>query len=432
MRERIGVGLMGLGVVAGQVARVLEEKAAVLQRQVGCPVELLKVKVAEADLSRPQAAELGSRITVDEDEFFNTPGLDIVVEAIGGERPALDYLKRALSSGRHVVTSNKEVVAKHAAELLKLAETNDVSLRCEASVGGGIPLLSPFQYDLVANDIRGIYAIINGTTNYILTCMAREELDFPTALKQAQALGYAEADPKNDIEGIDAAYKLAILASLAFKAEVKPDDIYSEGISRLGSCDFRYAEELGYAIKLLAIARQENGSIEVRVHPAFIDADSFLAKVDGVYNAVLAEGDLVEKVMFSGQGAGPLPTSSAVVADVAAAARDIYLGVGNRGIWVLNPGIKVKPMEEVETRYYFRMNIADESGVLAKVSTIFGQNGISIASAIQKETDNANRTAEIVIMTHSAKEKAVRRALEDLKGLDVVNEVNSLIRVEVD
>jgi homoserine dehydrogenase len=432
MKERIGIGLMGLGVVAGQVVEVLKGKADVLARQVGCPVELVKVKVVEADLKRPRAKALGDLVTVDEDEFFETPGMDIVVEAIGGEKPALDYLKRAISSGRHVVTSNKEVVAKHTAELLALAKKNDVGLRCEAAVGGGIPLLSPFQYDLVANDIGGIYAIINGTTNYILTSMDIEGVEFEEALKQAQALGYAEADPENDIEGIDAAYKLSILASLAFKVEVKPQDIYREGISRLDSHDFRYARELGYAIKLLAIARQDNGSIEVRVHPAFVDESSFLAKVDGVYNAVLAEGDLVDKVMFSGQGAGPLPTSSAVVADVTAAARDIYLGVGNRGIWVLNPDKKVKPMEEVETRYYFRMNIADKSGVLAKVSTVFGQNDISISSAIQQETDDSTGTAEIVIMTHLAKEKAVRRALEGLKSLDVVNEVNNLIRVEIE
>ncbi len=432
MKDRIGVGLIGLGVVAGQVACVLKDKAGVLARQVGCPVELVKVKVIESDLLRPHVKALGGLVTLDEDEFFNTPGMNIVIEAIGGEKPALDYLRRAISTGRHVVTSNKEVVAKHTAELLELAKKNDVSLRCEAAVGGGIPLLSPFQYDLVANEINGIYAIINGTTNYILTRMDADGVEFEEALKKAQALGYVEADPENDIDGIDAAYKLSILASLAFKVEIRPQDIYREGISRLDSHDFRYARELGYAIKLLAIARQDHGSIEARVHPAFVDENSFLAKVDGVYNAVLAEGDLVDKVMFSGQGAGALPTSSAVVADVTAAARDIYLGVGNRGTWVLSSDKKLKPMDEVETRYYFRMNIADRSGVLAKVSTIFGKNDISISSAIQQETDEGTGTAEIVIMTHTAREKAVRRALEDLENLDVVNEVNNLIRVEID
>ena len=431
-KKSIGVGLMGLGVVAGQVVRVLSDKAAVLARQVGCPVELHKVKVVEPDLSRPLAGQLGSHlVTTDDEEFFSTPGMDIVVEAIGGEQPAFDYLKRALSSGKHVVTSNKEVVAKHAAELLALARQHNVSLRCEASVGGGIPLMSPFKYDLVANEIRGIYAIINGTTNYILSTMAREGRDFPSTLKDAQRLGYAEADPANDIEGIDAAYKLAILASLAFKSQVRPEDIYREGISRLDSRDFRYARELGFAIKLLAIAKQDNGTIEVRVHPAFVAEDSFLAKVDGVYNAVLVEGDLVGKVIFLGQGAGPLPTSSAVVADIVSAAQDIRLGVGNRAGWRLEPGKVIRPMAEIETRYYFRMNIADRAGVLAQVARVFGDNSISIASAIQKETDDKRQVAEIVIMTHPAREKAVQQALVQLKRLEAVNEVNNLIRVEV-
>jgi homoserine dehydrogenase len=432
MKNSIGIGLIGLGVVAGQVAKILRDKADVLTQQVGCPVELRRVKIIAADRKRPLAAELGADlVTIEEDEFFTTPGLDIIVEAIGGEQPAFDYLKKALISGKHVVTSNKEVVAKHSAELLTLAKDNNVSLRCEASVGGGIPLLSPFQYDLIINEISGIYAIINGTSNYILSRMAKEDLDFHTILRQAQRLGYAEANPENDVEGIDAAYKLAILATLAFKSEIRPEDIYCEGISKLDSRDFRYAEELGFTIKLLAIARQSNSAIEVRVHPVFLDKDSFLANVDGVYNAVLAEGDLVGKVIFSGQGAGPLPTSSAVLADVASVARDIYLGVGNRGAWVVKSGKVIKSIEDVETRYYFRMNIADRSGVLAKVSTIFGQNEISIASAIQKEADDKNQRAEIVIMTHPAREKAVRRTLEGLKRLDVVNEINNLIRVEI-
>jgi homoserine dehydrogenase len=432
MKNGIGIGLIGLGVVAGQVAKVLRDKVDVLTQQVGCPVELRRIKIIGADLKRPLVAELGADlVTTSEDEFFATPGLDIIVEAIGGEQPAFDYLKKALISGKHVVTSNKEVVAKHSTELLTLAKDNNVSLRCEASVGGGIPLLSPFQYDLIVNEISGIYAIINGTSNYILSRMAREGLDFHAILRQAQRLGYAEANPENDVEGIDAAYKLAILSTLAFKSEIRPEDIYCEGISKLGSRDFRYAEELGFTIKLLAIARQSNNVIEVRVHPVFLDKDSFLANVDGVYNAVLAEGDLVGKVIFSGQGAGPLPTSSAVLADVASLARDIYLGVGSRGAWVVKPGKVIKSIEDIETRYYFRMNIADRSGVLAKVSTIFGQNDISIASAIQKEADDKYQRAEIVIMTHPAREKAVRRTLEGLKRLDVVNEINNLIRVEI-
>ena len=226
--------------------------------------------VLAQDLDRPQAQEMDSQLfTTDADEFFSEPGIDIVVEAIGGESPALQYLERAISGGKHVVTSNKEVIAKHGAELLALAQQHEVGLHYEASVGGGIPLIAPFQHDLIANKINAIYAIINGTTNYILTRMARDGVDFPSALNRAQELGYAEANPQNDVEGIDATYKLAILASLAFQSRIHPEDIYCEGISRLGSHDFRYARELGYAIKLLAIAKQDDESIEVRVHPVF-------------------------------------------------------------------------------------------------------------------------------------------------------------------
>jgi len=430
-KQSIGVGLMGLGVVGGQVARVLVDKAEDLAEQVGCPLVLRKVKVLPPDLARPQAQEMDSQLfTTDADEFFTEPEIDIVVEAIGGESPAFEYLSRALSGGKHVVTSNKEVIAKHGVELLALAQQYDVSLHYEAAVGGGIPLIAPFQRDLAANEISGIYAIINGTTNYILTRMAREGIDFPSALRRAQELGYAEANPVNDIEGIDATYKLAILVSLAFHAQVRPEDIYSEGISQLSSCDFQYARELGFAIKLLAIGKESDGSIEVRVHPVFIPEDSFLAKVDGVYNAVQVEGDLVGKVIFFGEGAGALPTSSAVIADTVSAAQDIALGVGSRVKWKLEPGKIIKPMSEIETRYYLRMNVTDHPGVLAQISKVLGDRKISILSVIQKQVDSAAQTAEIVIMTHPAREKAMQLALNELRQSTVVEEISNFIRVE--
>jgi len=431
LKQSIGIGLMGLGVVGGEVARVLLDKAEVLAEQVGRPLVLRKVKVLPPDLTRPQAMEMDSRLlTTDEDEFFAEPAIDIVVEAIGGESPALHYLERAISAGKHVVTSNKEVIAKHGAELLALAQQHEVGLRYEASVGGGIPLIDPFQHDLVANRISGIYAIINGTTNYILTRMAREGVDFSSALSRAQELGYAEANPENDVEGIDATYKLAILASLAFRTRVQPQDIYCEGISRLASRDFRYARELGFAIKLLAIAKQDDKSIEVRVHPVFIPEDTLLAKVDGVYNAVLVEADLVGKVLFFGEGAGARPSTSAVIADIVSAAQDIVLGVGSRARWKLEPGKVIKPMAEIETRYYLRLNVADHPGVLAQISKVLGDHLISISSVIQKEVDSVAQTAEIVIMTHPAKEKAMQPALHELAHLTVVKEISNFIRVE--
>ena len=430
-RQSIGIGLVGLGVVGGQVAKVLLDKADVLAKQVGCPLVLRKLKVLGQDLARAKEMGIDSQLlTTDAGEFFSHPGVDIVIEAIGGESPALDYLTKALSGGKHVVTSNKEVVAKHGMELLALAQQHEVGLHYEAAVGGGIPLVSPFQRDLIANRINGIYAIINGTTNYILTRMARDGMDFPSALSKAQELGYAEANPRDDVEGIDATYKLAILASLACQSQVRPDDIYCEGISRLSSRDFQYARELGFAIKLLAIAKQEDKSIEVRVHPVFIPEDSFLAKVDGVYNAVLVEGDLVGKVLFLGEGAGALPTSSAVIADTVSAAQDVVLGVGSRTRWGLQPGKVIKPMSEVETRYYLRLNVVDRPGVLAQISKILGDHLISISSVIQRLADSVAQTAEIVIMTHSAQEKAMQQALEELTRLAVVKEISSFIRVE--
>jgi homoserine dehydrogenase len=430
-KKSIGIGLMGLGVVAGQVARVLADKSGELAQQVGCPLALKKIKVLPQDLKRPQAKKMSPALfTTVDDEFFNAPGIDIVVEAIGGEHPAMEYIERALTGGKHVVTSNKEVVAKHGLELLALAHEHNVGLQYEASVGGGIPLIAPFKHDLVANNITGIFAIINGTTNYILTMMAREGMDFKTALKQAQRLGYAEANPENDIEGIDANYKLAILASLAFQTQVRPQDIYREGISRMNSRDFRYARELNFAIKLLAIAKRSGDAVEARVHPVFIPADSFLAKVDGVYNAVQVEGDLVGKVLFIGQGAGAKPTSSAVVADIVSSARKICLGVGSLSPWRASSGRPIKPIDEIETQYYVRLTAKDQPGVLAQIARVFGDNAISIASAIQPESDEKTQTAEIVIMTHPAREKAMQAALRKLEKLDVVKEIANFIRVE--
>lgn len=429
-KQSIGVGLMGLGVVGGGVARVLTDKAEVLSRQVGCPLVLKKIKVLEADLSRPLAKELGSKLfTTDDNEFF-AQDIDIVVEAIGGEKPALDYQKRALKAGKHVVSSNKEVIAKHGVELFELAQEKGVGLHYEASVGGGIPLIAPFQQDLVANRVSGIYAIINGTTNYILTRMAHEGIDFPSALKSAQKLGYAEANPKNDIEGIDSTYKLAILASLAFHHRVRPQDVHCEGISRLDSRDFRYARELGFAIRLLAIGKQADNLIEVRVHPVFIPEESLLAKVDGVYNAILVEGDLVGKVLFYGEGAGALPTSSAMVADVVSAARDIFTGSGTRARWWLEPNLKMRPMAELVTCYYLRLNVDDRPGVLAQVSKVLGDHRISISSVIQKTVDDKAQTAEIVIMTHPAQEAEMQQALKELEHMASVKEIGNFIRVE--
>ena len=430
-KKSIGVGLMGFGVIGSQVARVLLDRQEHISEQAGCPVVLRKIKVIEPDLGTPKAKAVDSELfTTDEDDFFNTPDMDIVIELIGGVNPALSYHERAIKLGKHIVTANKELIAKHGSQLMELAKLHNVSINYEAAVGGGIPLIAPLQKDLVANNIEGIYAIINGTTNYIITRMSSEDIDYPEALSEAQNLGYAEANPTKDIEGIDAAYKLAIMASLTMEIKISPDDIFCEGISKLESRDFRYASELGYAIKLLAIARHSNGFVEVHVYPAFVPDDSFLAKVDGVYNAVLVEGDLVGKVTFWGEGAGAKPTSSAVVANVIQAAKKIACGDTSYNYWKIKPGKRVKPMPEIINRYYIRMTINDKPGALASIAGVFGDCGISISTALQKEDNIEEKSAEVVIMTHPAVEEAMRAALDELNNLEVVKEINNFIRVE--
>jgi homoserine dehydrogenase len=429
MKKEIGIGLLGLGTVGSGVAEVLLDKTDSLAEQAGASLVLKKVLVRDVNKQRSVKLE-PHMLTNHAKGILTDPEVDIVIELIGGEEPALEYTKQAIIHNKHVVTANKEVIAKHGYELLSLAKEHSVDLRYEASVGSGIPLISPFLQDLAANDISTIYAILNGTTNYILTRMSQEGLDFSVALKQAQELGYAEANPANDIEGMDTAYKLAILSSLAFHTTVNPQNIYCEGISRLQARDFRYAKEFGYVIKLLAIAKRDGEAIEVRVHPAFIPEDSQLAKVDGVYNAIQVEGDLAGKLVFYGQGAGALQASSAIMADVLVIGRNICHSITNVPGVQLNQKLTIKPMSDIKTRYYFRLDVVDRPGVLAQISKVLGDNAVSISSVIQKESDLTSQTAVLVIMTHPSQEQAVQRALKELTQLAVVNEVSNFIRVE--
>ena len=428
MRE-IRVGLLGLGVVGSEVAHVLLQRSERLAEQVGATVTLHRVLVRDVAKERPHSipAEL---LTTSPEDIVDNPDIDIVVELIGGEHPSFDLIDKALSNGKHVVTANKEVMAKSGYGLLSSAAQHGVDLRYEASVGSGIPILSPLRQDLAANNIASIRAIVNGTTNYILTKMAREDMDYQTALRQAQDLGYAESDPTNDVEGMDAAYKLAILSSLAFHTPVKPSDIYTQGISTLHPKDFTYARELGYAVKLLAIAKHHGDSIEARVHPALIPFDSQLANVDGVYNAVQIEGDLVGPLVFLGKGAGAMPTASTVVADVLTIARSIAAASIITPRIEMNRRISVKPMSRIETSYYLRIAVKDQPGVLAEIARVLGEHSISISSVIQKELNTAEQTAVIVIMTHPAVEASVQAAVAEFARLPKVDEVSALIRVE--
>lgn len=422
--------MLGAGNVGSGVARILLEKSEIYAQQLGCPIELAGVLVRDTKKRRENIGEIEPNgLITDDAGFASEADVDIVVEVIGGEQPALGMIKSALEAGKYVVTANKEVMAKHSPQLLSLARDNDVDLLFEASVGGGIPIISPLQRDLMANRILSLTAIVNGTTNYVLTAMSQDGSDYESALRRAQELGYAEANPANDVEGEDARYKLAILATLAFRTVVRPEDIHREGITRLTANDFRYAAELGYAIKLLALARLDEAGIQARVHPALLPMGAPLAKVDGVLNAVQLEGDLIGRVHFQGRGAGSFPTTSALIADILDAAQSIIGGRRHVEAAVTEPR-NVTPMSELITRYYIRLTVADRPGVLAQIAAVLGNAAISIASVLQKETDADAGTAELVIMTHEAREESMQRALAAVAKLDAVPEIGNFVRVE--
>ena len=427
--RQIGVGLIGLGNVGGGVAAALIERQEYFARQVGA--SLVVRRVAVRDLAKTRSVQLTPGIlTTDVDAVINDPEIQIIVEAAGGEEPAGSYIRAALRAGKHVVTANKELMAKSGPELLELAHGLGLDIMFEASVGGGIPLIAPLRRDLLANRITSVHAIINGTTNYILTSMAQQGTSYDEALAAAQRLGYAEPDPTNDVEGFDAAYKLAIVATLAFRSRVRPGQVAVEGITKLTAADFRNARELGYVIKLLAIAERSDGGIVARVAPTFVAAGEPLARVDGVYNAVQIVGDLTGTVLFQGRGAGAEPSSSAVVADLLDLAHAIERGAGERKYWGPDGDIPVLGLDGIETRYYIRVSVNDEPGVLARIARSIGDHGVSIAAVIQKEADADARTADLVIMTHRAQEGAMQAALREIEGLDCVGQVGSFLRVE--
>ncbi len=431
--EQIRIALLGIGVIGSGVARNLQDREEAYARQMGLRLGLQGV--LERDRWKAEAAGVDPAIVSDDPAaVLGDKSIDIVIELLGGERPAYDFIKEALLSSRYVVTANKEVMAKHGPELLALAHEQGVDILFEASVASGTPVIAPLRRDLLANEITSIRAIINGTTNYILTRMSKEGMEFEDALRQAQELGYAEPDPTNDVEGFDSTYKLAILASLAFHTPVHPDQIYREGITGLSGRDFRYAAELGYAIKLLALARKDKDGVEARVHPALVPREELLANVDGVVNAIQVEGDLVGRVLFQGPGAGPQPTSSAIIANVIDAAMSIAAARAGRGpdhlAWRRGPPLLVKPVAELSTRYYLRLEVTDRPGVLAQIARSFGDHGVSIASVIQEETDEAAQTAELVIMSHLAREEDMQRTVKEAAELPVVSRIGNLLRVE--
>ncbi len=425
----IRIGVLGAGVVGSGVIDTIATKTDFFNESLGHSLQVIKVLVKDPKKNRANIPS-GVTITTDASDIIDDDNIDIIVELIGGEHPALEYIERSLTSGKSVVSANKEVIAKHGSHLFSLAKENNVLLLFEASVGGGIPIIGPLINDLNANQIQSIRAIINGTTNYILTKMTNEQVEFTNVLKDAQELGYAESDPTNDVEGIDAAYKLAILTNLAFGSNITDREVYREGITKLTPNDFKYAKELGYTIKLIAISKLIDNKLEVRVHPCFIPTEESLAKIDGVLNAVEINGDLAGRVLFQGSGAGSLPTTSSVVSNILEVCHRISSDHMADTLNLGNNGFEIKSINDVITKYYIRVNVTDKPGVMGQISTILGGLEISIASVIQKESDPHENTAELVIITHPSLHQDILTAIKNLEQLESINEIGNVIIIE--
>lgn len=428
MPDSVKVGIIGFGIVGGGTYLALTKNAQSIARRAGAPV--IVSRVADIDWSRDRDQVVPEEVrTTDAMALCADPNVDVVVETIGGINPALKFVMAAIEHGKSVVTSNKELIAKHGHEILAAAEEKGVDVQFEGSVGGVIPIIRTLKESLEADRIYEIIGIVNGTTNYILTRMTQEGLDFGQALAAAQALGYAEADPTNDVEGIDAKYKIAILSASAFGLHVNLDDIHTEGITKITAADIANAERMGYVIKLLAIARRgEDNQIEARVHPALLRKTHPLANVNGSFNAIFVRGDGCDEIMLYGRGAGANPTGVAVAGDVLDCARNILRGASGRVLCTCEAEAEVLPMSEIDTKRYIRMRVEDRPGVLGRIATVFGNEGVSITSVHQEGTDGD--LAEIVWVTHGNKEKLFDYAVEAINRLDDVNEIASSLRVE--
>lgn len=431
----IHVGLIGLGNVGTGVVQILQQQADLISQRLGAQLTLARVATRHPE--RQRAVQLPTElVTADAMALIHDPTVAVVVELIGGYEPARTYILEALRQGKHVVTANKALLAQHGQEIFQTASGLGLDIGFEASVGGGIPIIRTIKEAFVANQFLTISSIINGTTNYILSRMGEQGLGFGEALKEAQALGYAEADPTFDIDGIDAAQKIAILASLAFGSWVQQEEVYTEGIAQITQLDIAYARDLGYSVKLLALTTMEQGQLDVRVHPALVAEESWLASVHGSYNAVSICGDMVGRNMLIGRGAGAFPTGSAVVGDLVDVARNVLKGSSGR----VPPQsfqeqslhtLPLKDINDVICKYYLRFQVLDQPGVLAAIAGILGQEDISIESVIQKGRGSAHGdTVSVVIMTHEAKERSVRRALQAIQTLPSVQGETRRIRVE--
>jgi homoserine dehydrogenase len=429
-KNKISVGIIGFGTVGTGTVKILLENRGVLRERLGFGINLRRI--ADLDIVRDRGIHVHKGIlTTDVDTILNDPEIDIVVELIGGIRPAKDFILKAIRNKKHVVTANKALLATAGNEIFAAALKAKVEIGFEASVAGGIPILKVLREGLVANRIKAVYGIINGTSNYILTKMTEENVEFSVALKEAQNLGYAEADPTLDIEGIDSAHKLAILASLSYGIPISYEDIYTEGISQISLQDIGFASELGYKVKLLTIAKETDSEIELRVHPTMLPKEYLISKVDGPFNAIYVEGDATGSTLYYGRGAGSMPAGSAVVSDIVDIARNMRKNATGRVpiLTKTHRDRRIKRMDEVISMYYFRFSALDRPGVLSKISGILGKYNISIASVIQKGR-RVGEAVPVVVRTHKAKEKDIRQAIKEIDQLSVVMDKTVFIRVE--
>lgn len=419
------IALLGMGTVGGGVYEIIEKQKEEMPFKIGAALEVVKVLVRNK-------AKYADRIPAEKltdvwEDVISDDSIDIVVEVMGGIEPARTYIKAALEKGKHVVTANKDLMAMHGHELLELAGEHHCDLLFEAAVAGGIPIIRPLKQCLAGNNITEIMGIINGTTNFILTKMKEDGMDFGEALQLATDLGYAEADPTADIEGYDAGRKLAIMASIAFHTSVTFDDVFTEGITKITAKDMRYAKEMGCSIKLLGIAKNTETGIEVKVHPTMIPENHPLAAVNDSFNAVFVHGDAVDDAMFYGRGAGALPTGSAVVGDIMDVARNMLFHCNGRIGCSCYKNLPIKRIGDTTSRYYIRMRLEDRAGTLAAMAGVFAENDASIAILLQKET--IENDAEIVVVTHEVAEKKFMDAIKEFSSMEMVKEISSIIRV---
>ncbi|MGA1843913.1 MAG: homoserine dehydrogenase [bacterium] len=431
--KQINLGLIGWGTVGVGVTKILEQCSASLSERLGA--EIVLRRIADLDITTPRDVRIpADRLTKDANEILDDPEIHIVIELIGGIEPARSFILKAIDQGKQVITANKALLAQHGAEIFERARTKGVDIGFEASVGGGIPIIRAITEGFVSNRIHAIYGIINGTANFILTRMFEEKRDFDEVLAEAQQLGYAEADPTYDIKGLDTAHKLAILSALAFGKGIQLKEIYTEGIDRITLLDLTFAAELGYRIKLLALAKNDEDGLEVRVHPTMIPEDNMLASVDGVYNAIYLIGGYTGPTMFYGQGAGQLPTANAVLSDVMEIARDVLYSTPGRVTPTIHHALKSKDkhlqdIRNIRSEYYLRVSAMDRPGVLSAISGILGEHNISIASVIQKGRGEKGGVP-IIMMTHEALESDLQNALAEIDRLPMVLDSTLCIRME--